>query len=182
MKINNYYKQKQMIARVNKKGDIIGKIEKWEAHRKGVLHKGFTLILKFGEFYVIQHRKHPAFDGVFDLTFSSHQIYIQNKLQSLDETINDALKREWHINKQDILSKPKSLGFVYYRANDPRSEFIEHEVDEILNIKIKNLPLPNHNFAYGYSLVDIKELTNKSGRIYPLLAPWVKRMIDKKMF
>jgi len=177
----DYYKQKQIIAKMDKKNSVIGKIEKWEAHRKGVLHKGFTLILVYGDYYVIQHRKHPAFDGVFDLTFSSHQIFLDNRLQSPAEAADEALKREWNINKKDLSSRPKTIGFVYYRANDTKSEFIEHEIDEILKVKVSNLPLPNHDFAYGYSLVNKKELMNKKGRIYPLLAPWVKKMIAKKL-
>ena len=43
--INSYYKQKQMIARVDRQGNILGQIEKWEAHRKGILHKAFTVAI-----------------------------------------------------------------------------------------------------------------------------------------
>lgn len=181
MKINNYYKQKQMIAKVDRKGNIIGKVEKWEAHKKGILHLGFTVILIYKGYYVIQHRKHPAFDGVFDLTFSSHQIFTKNGLQKTLESVLDALKRECHIDGKDLVSKPKNLGSLYYKAKDPKSEFTEHEIDEILIIKIKHLPSPNLNFAYGYSLVKKGELINKRGRIYQNLAPWVKVMLEKNM-
>ena len=171
-----------MIAQANKKGEILDGIEKWKAHREGVLHRGFTLILRCKDYYVLQHRKHPAFDGTFDLTFSSHQIYKNGKLQDTEEAIYEALDREWKLDKKDLVSKPKKLGVVYYREKDTKSIYTEHEMDEILTIEIKNLPIPNHEFAYGYSLIDKKELLNKKGRIYPLLAPWVKKMIEKKMF
>lgn len=181
MKINNYYKQKQIIARVDRKGNVIGKVEKWEAHRKGILHLGFTAILIYNGYYVIQHRKHPAFDGVFDLTFSSHQLFIQNNLQTTLEAVLEALKREYHIvDRKDLVSKPKNLGSLYYKAKDPKSEFTEHEIDEILVIKIKHLPSPNLDFAYGYSLVKRSELKNKKGRIYQNLAPWAREIIAQK--
>ena len=77
--MNSYYKQKQIIAKVNKKGEIIGKIDKWEAHKKGILHKALSVTLIYKNQYILQHRKHVAFDGVFDLTSSSHQIYIKNR-------------------------------------------------------------------------------------------------------
>ncbi|MCL4386858.1 hypothetical protein M1307_00490 [Patescibacteria group bacterium] len=179
---NSYYIKKQIIAKTNKKSEILGEIEKWEAHKKGILHKGFTLILRYKNFYVLQHRKHPAFDGTFDLTFSSHQIFKNKELQNIDEAIYEALDREWKLDKKNLVSKPKKLGVVYYKEKDTKSIYTEHEMDEILTIEIKNLPIPNHEFAYGYSLVDKKELLNKKGRIYPLLAPWVKKMIEKKMF
>ena len=103
----NYYKQKQMIAKVNKKGEVIGKIEKWEAHKKGILHRALSVTLIYNGDYILQHRKHPAFDGVFDLTSSSHQLFINDKLQTTIEATLDCLKREWHLSEKDFLGKHK---------------------------------------------------------------------------
>lgn len=176
---NSYYKQKQIIARVDKKGNIIGKIEKWEAHKKGILHKALTVGLIYKNKFILQHRKHPAFDGVLDFTSSSHQLFINGKLQTtLDATI-DTLKREWKLKKTDLLFEPKNLGAIYYKAKDKKSIYTEHEVCEILITEVKKLPVPNNDFAYGYSLVTKSELINKKGRIYENLAPWVKEMIKK---
>ena len=67
----NYLKQEQTIAKIDRDGNIIGGIEKWEAHKKGALHKGFSVILKYKNYYFLQHRKHPLFDGMYDLTIST---------------------------------------------------------------------------------------------------------------
>ncbi len=179
--MNKYYKQKQIIARVNKKGEIIGRIEKWEAHKKGILHKALTVSLIYKDHYVIQHRKHIAFDGVFDITISSHQLYINDKLQSTIEAGLDCLQREWNLTAKDFIGKPKILGAVYYKAKDEKSIFTEHEVCDMVEVKLKRLPQPNFDFAYGYSLVKKEELLNKNSRIYENLAPWVKVAIAKKM-
>ena len=176
-----YYKQKQIIARVDKKGNIIGKIEKWEAHKKGILHKALTVSLVYKDSYVIQHRKHIAFDGVFDLTVSSHQLFIKNKLQTTIEASLDCLKRELGLTSKDLLTKPKILGAVYYKAKDTKSIFTEHEVCDIVEIKLKRLPSPNFDFAYGFSLVKKEELVNKKSRLYENLAPWVKVAIEEKL-
>jgi len=176
----DYYKQKQIIARVDKKGEIIGKIEKWEAHKKGILHKAFTVALVYKDKFVLQHRKHPAFDGVYDLTISSHQLYLNNNLENTFDATYKTLKREWDLEKKDILSL-KLEGAVYYKARDTKSEFIEHEYCEILTVKVKKLPPPVFDYAYGYSLITKKELLNKKSRIYPLLAPWVLKMIEKNL-
>jgi len=127
----------------------------------------------------LQHRKHPAFDGVYDLTSSSHQIYVKDRLQTTIDATYECLKREWGLKKTDFLGGLKNEGAIYYKAKDPKSEFTEHEVCEMLIVKVKKLPTPNFDFAYGFSLVDKKELLNKKGRIYPLLAPWVKKMLGK---
>ena len=51
-------------------------------HTKGILHKALTIALIYKDQFIIQHRKHPAFDGVFDITSSSHQLFVNEKLQS----------------------------------------------------------------------------------------------------
>lgn len=177
--MNKYYKQKQIIAKVDREGNIIGKVEKWEAHRKGILHKAFSVGLVYKDYYLIQHRKHPAFDGVFDLTSSSHQLYINGKLETTIEATYKCLEREWYLQKKDIIGKPINEGAVYYKAKDTKSEFIEHEVCEMVFVKIKKIPTPNYEFAYGYSMVKKEDFLNKKGRIYENLAPWVKVEIEK---
>lgn len=179
--MNRYYTQKQIIARVDKKGNIIGQIEKWEAHRKGILHKALTVALIYKDYYIIQHRKHLAFDGVFDITSSSHQLYINGKLQTTLEATYQCLEREWGITKKDLLYVPKNLGAVYYKAKDKKSIYTEHEVCEILVSKVKKLPTPNFDFAYGFSLIKKEELLNKKSRVYENLAPWVIETINQKM-
>lgn len=179
--MKDYYKSQQIIAKVDRKGNVIGKIEKWEAHRKGILHKGFTVAVFYEDSLIIQHRKHPAFDATYDITISSHQLFVNGKLQDVVDATYDALKRELNIAKNDLISEPKKMGFVYYKAKDLKSEFTEHEIDDILVAKVKKIPTPNYEFAYGISLVKKEELSNKKSRIYENLAPWVRVMIAKNM-
>ena len=175
--MNKYYKTKQIIAKSNKAGDVIGGIEKWEAHRRGILHKALTVALVYKNNFIIQHRKHPAFDGVLDMTSSSHQLFINGKFQSTIEATYETLKREWNIMPDDLVDKPKNNGAIYYKAKDPKSEFTEHEICDILIARVKSLPMPNFEFAYGFSIVTKEEIVNKKGRIYQQLAPWVKKAI-----
>lgn len=177
----DYYKQKQIIARVDRKGNVIGKIEKWEAHRKGILHRGLSIALIYKDSYILQHRKHPAFDGVYDLTTSSHQLFIKNKLQDTIECAIIALKREWDIKDKDLIGKPKNLGFVYYKTKDSKSIYTEHEVCDMLIVEIKKIPTPNYDFAYGFSLVTKGELVNKKSRVYENLSPWTIKAIEENL-
>lgn len=179
--MNSYYKVKQIIAKVNLKGEIIGKIDKWEAHRKGLLHKALTIALLYKGDFLIQHRKHPAFDGVFDITSSSHQIFKNGKLQTSIETTYDTLEREWNLSKNDLMYAPKNKGAIYYKAKDAYSEFTEHELCDILISEVRKIPTPSLDFAYGFFLVKKDEVLNKKSRIYQNLAPWVKKAIADKM-
>ncbi|VVA44058.1 conserved hypothetical protein [Candidatus Roizmanbacteria bacterium] len=167
----DYYKKELFLAKVDKDDNILGKIERWQAHKEGILHRGFTMILTYQNRIVLQHRKHLAFDGFFDLTFSSHQIYINDVLQTDEDAINDTLKREWNIDQSGIKNIPKYLGKFYYKAKDLNSVFTEHEIDYIYVAELKDLPNPNPNFAYGFELVSKEEINKYK------VAPWVKEII-----
>jgi isopentenyldiphosphate isomerase len=178
----DYLKEKQMIALVNEQDEIIGQVEKWEAHKKGLLHRAFTLLIFFQGKILLQHRKHPVFNNVFDATISSHQIYkTGHELQTDEEAIIDTLKREWGYTSQDLATPLTELGKIYYQAKDPYSEYLEHEVCHIWSCAVHELRLPNMEFAYGFSLKDKKDLLNAFDPLYPLLAPWVHKSIEDKL-
>lgn len=176
--MNNYYKQKQVIAKIDREGNVVGQVEKWEAHKKGILHKALTIALIYNKQYVIQHRKHPAFDGAYDVTSSSHQLFVNGELQTTEEATYECLKREWNLEKND-LGELRNLGVIYYKAKDPKSKYSEHEMCDILIAELKIKLQPNLDFAYGFLLAEKQELENKKSKIYEKLAPWVIEAIKQ---
>ena len=177
----DYYKKKIMIARCDRKGNILGEIERWEAHEKAILHRAFTVAVTYKGKLIVQHRKHPVFDGVLDVTSSSHQIYEKGTLQDTIEATYLCLKREWNIEKKDLIKHPKDLGTVYYKAKDKFSIYSEHEVCNIVVCEVKKLPQIVEEVSYGYSLATKKELSNIKSRLYQNLAPWVQAMLKKNL-
>lgn len=169
------------LAQLNKKDNIIGKIEKWEAHKKGILHRGFTIVLKYKNYFILQHRKHTVFDGYLDLSFSSHPVYKRNTLQNDLTAIDLSLKREGNIKKTDLFLKPVYKGKVLYKAEDTKSGYIEHEVDHIYLAAVKNLPSFNSKYAYGFSLLTTEQLKNKESPFSKNLAPWVTAFLEKEL-
>lgn len=170
----NYYDQKQLIAAVDKNDQVTGKIEKWAAHKKGLLHRGFTVGLFYQNNIILQHRKHPVFDGYFDLTCSSHPVFRNGQLQDAIDAVYEALKREWNLEKSDLLPQVKNCGFVYYRTHDLKSGFLEHEICHLFISTATTLPSPDFKYAYGFSLLPQSKLT--SSRLP--FAPWVKKLIS----
>ncbi len=170
-----------MIAKCDKQGKILGEIERWEAHEKTILHRAFTVALFYKNKLILQHRKHPVFDGVMDVTSSSHQIFANGQLQDTIEATFDCLGREWGIGKKDLEKQPKDLGTIYYKAKDKYSIYSEHEVCNIVVASVKKLPANNSEVSYGYSLVTKKELYNSTSRLFETLAPWAKVMIQERM-
>lgn len=177
----DYLNALQYLAHVDHNDTIIGKVERWEAHEKGILHRAFTLTLTYQNQLLLQHRKHPVFDGIYDVTISSHPIYIGNTLQDHHEAIYKTLMREWNIGAQHLSSKPHYQGKFYYQAADPHSRYQEHEICYVYTCELKNLTLPNLETAYGMSLQSAEQIKNENNPLYPLLAPWVKQMIKEDL-
>jgi len=178
----DYYKQEQFLAEVDSADKIKGEIEKWEAHKKGVLHRGYTVVLTVGDLVLLQHRKHPVFDNVFDLSFSSHQIFKENILQDDFSAIYEGLFREWSIKKEEVINKPLFLRTVYYKEKDMKSGYIEHENDYIYHVELKKIPSFSPDFAYGFISLKKSEIYNKIQHLQYPAAPWVKEFLKQRLF
>lgn len=179
----DYYKKKIVILEVDKNDKPLGKVERWLAHKQGILHRGFTVVLISNKQLILQHRRHPAFDGLYDLSFSSHPVYINNKLQSMEEAIYQTLTREWNLKKEDLKTGLKFIDKFYYQARDPKSIYTEHEIDYIYAGELNKLPKPNPDFAYGYKIINQQPVSSFEFRVSDLiLCPWVKQIIANKSF
>lgn len=180
MNSSEHYQKKLSLAQVDKNNQITGQIERWQAHKENVLHRGYTVILIYKNQFILQHRKHLVFNKCYDLSFSSHQTYRDQTLQSDVEAIDEGLIREWNITQKDLVTPLIKKGHIYYQAKDPDSEFSEHEIDIIYQAELKNLPQPNLEYCFGFELMN-KEiiLTGKS----PItnFTPWVKVILHNNL-
>ncbi|GIW62558.1 MAG: hypothetical protein KatS3mg090_0384 [Patescibacteria group bacterium] len=182
-----YYKKKIYLPQIDKKGKIIGKVERWQAHFEGILHIGFTTLLKFKDQILIQIRKHPIFDGKLDLSFSSHPYYKHNKLIYNKTSIIETLTREWIWENQQGLPQQTDIKFLFkikYRSQDKQNKLgriLEHEINHYYIINLKTLPKPNPDYSYGYAFITEKKLKNLD--LYPfkptMFAPWIKIILKK---
>lgn len=177
--LKNHYTKKIFVGLCDRNGVVKNGMERWDAHKKGALHRAFTLVIIYKNKLVVQHRKHPVFGGVLDITISSHQEYVNKNLEGFEKSALKTLEREWNIKKSDIVGEISDKGFVYYKAKDKYSGYTEHEICSVLKVKVKKLKSPNFEFAYGYSFISRNELKNINTRLYKSLAPWVKVMIKK---
>src|SRR5690349_3560247 len=133
--MSDLFDNNPVIATSDKNGNIIGALDSNYAHSKGVLHKGISVILQYKESYVLQHRKSYLFNGSFDLSCSSHPIYKRGKLEKDEDVAWRMLKKQWKISKTGTFGRLTNIGFLYCRAKDDKSKFIEHEMREVFVIK-----------------------------------------------
>lgn len=166
------------IPQVDEQDQFIAPVERWKAHREGILHRAFTVAVYYDGKIICQHRKHPVFDKVFDLTASSHPQVIDGSIQSVEEAVFATLAREWGMKKTDV-QLLKNVGFALYDDKDPNSEYREHEYCYLLTCETTRLPIVNTEVAYGYSLVSKEEQNDPVKRALYQFAPWVRAFLAK---
>ena len=176
--MDDYYKKIFYLAQVDKSDCPVGKVERWEAHQKGILHRGFTAILIVENKVIFQKRRHPVFDGYWDISFSSHPIYENDQLQDNKDAILRTLKREWIIKETIKKEEIKYLEKFYYKAKDEQSGLIEHEIDYLYKLDLNFMPNFNRDYAYEIKAID-KDLLKDKNSLKKIskeikLAPWVK--------
>lgn len=168
----DYYKEKQYLAKVDKQNNVIGKVERWEAHKKKILHRGFSVCLLYKGQAILQHRKHLLFDGTVDLTGSSHPMYINDVLESNEDAVFRCLEREWVFDRKDLVTPLIDKGTFYYKADDALTEYAEHEVCHLYVAEVKKVPLVSSEYAYGQSVVDVNKLKNSKFPLTKAFTPW----------
>ena len=115
---------------------------------------------------------------IIAVSFSSHQLYVDGKLQEDVVSILDGLQREWGIHAEDIVEDITFSRKVEYKAFDDVSGYYEHEIDRIYTVELGKLPVPNYEFAYGFYTVHRNNVAKlEDPRIQSLLAPWVNVML-----
>ena len=172
--MEEYYQRKLYIPKVNEKNEVVGKVERWEAHKKGVLHRGFTVALFYKDKVICQHRKHPVFDGYLDFTASSHPVFRGKELQPEIDAVHQTLEREWGIGRELLLSPLELRAGLIYKGKD-ESGYIENEHCNLYVGKVKHLPKVNFKYAYGYSLLSLEEI--KKLPLGNFFSPWAKAFI-----
>lgn len=173
----DYFSQKIDLIKIDKKDTVKGPVERWQAHKEALLHRGFTCIIKIEDKIVVQKRKHKIFNNVFDLSFSSHPVFVKNKPQTLEEAVKTNLKREWNF-KGKILDL-RFLEKYYYKVQDEQTKFFEHEINYLYLLKLKGEITNNPDFSYGMDILTIDNLIKKFKQFN--FAPWVKKIPLKKI-
>ncbi|MCS7093263.1 MAG: NUDIX domain-containing protein [Patescibacteria group bacterium] len=173
MNREEYFSQKIDLIQVDRKDKELGPVDRWKAHLKGVLHRGFTCIIKNNGLFVIQKRKHKVFNNVFDLSFSSHPRYLKkDHVQSVEEAIKENFKREWRLK-----GKITSLRFLekyYYKEKDPHSDYTEHEINYLYLMEIEGKIENVEEFSYGMDYISLENILKKFKNFN--FAPWVKKL------
>jgi isopentenyl-diphosphate Delta-isomerase len=141
----------EFVILVDEQDNELGLMEKMEAHRKGVLHRAFSVFVfnDKGQF-LLQQRAYSKYHsgGLWTNTCCSHP--------RQGESVLEAAKRRLHEEMGFTCQLEEQFSFIYNRKLD--NELTEHELDHVVFGKYNEAPVLNPDEVCAYSYVDKEEL------------------------
>lgn len=167
----------EIINLVNIEGEVVGSIEKLEAHQKGLLHEAFSIfIFNKNKELLLQRRALEKYHsgGLWTNTCCSHT--------RVNEDLNIAIHRRMVEEMGfDILNIKKIYSFIYKVALE--KNLIEHEYDHVLVGEYTDEVInPNPDEVCDYKWVSIEWLMQDvilNPRDY---TEWLKIILNDDVF
>jgi isopentenyl-diphosphate delta-isomerase len=168
------------VVLVNSKNEVLGEMEKMEAHRKGLLHRAFSVfVFNSANELLMQKRASSKYHsgGLWTNTCCSHP--------RLNENIIDAGKRR--LMEEMGFTTDLSEMFVFIYKADLDNQLIEHEYDYVLIGKFEDNPVINldevEDFAYwnmDFIELDMEQNPKKYTEWFKICFPKLKEMLNLK--
>jgi len=157
---------------VNFQDQVIGKMEKLEAHQKGLLHRAFSVfVFNSNKELLLQKRALGKYhsEGLWTNTCCSHP--------SPGETIENAAKRRLQEEMGYSCQLNTTFSFIYDVQLD--NELIEHELDHVV-IGISNVdPILNSEEASDFKWMCLKEIKEDIKSNSENYTSWFKIILDE---
>ncbi len=164
--------KKEYVVVVNKNNKKIGIEEKLSAHKKGLLHRAFSIFVfnSKGEF-LLQQRAQIKYHspGLWSNTVCSHP----KPNETYKQAIHRRLKEEMGFD-----CELKKLFCFIYKAELPNG-LIEHEYDCVFVGKFDGIPQPNPQEVMNYKWVPLKKLKQDVKNNSNRYTVWFKIALNK---
>ncbi|MGB0881965.1 MAG: isopentenyl-diphosphate Delta-isomerase [Vicingaceae bacterium] len=158
---------KEEVVLVDSNDNELGTMEKMEAHKKGVLHRAFSVFIfnSKGE-VLLQKRAKSKYHcgGLWSNTCCSHP----RKNESLSAATTRRLNEEMGM-KAELLH---SFSFIYRAELD--DNLIEHELDHVFIGYSNDIPFYNTDEVEGYCYLSPEELLLGFEKHPNEYTPWLK--------
>lgn len=157
---------------VNEEDDPIGTMEKMEAHREGLLHRAFSVLVfnSKGEMLLQKRAKskyHSA--GLWSNACCSHPKPGENT----DDAAKRRMKEELGIDIQ-----PKYLYKFKYKV-ELENDLIEHEFDHVYVCQFDGAPMINRNEIEAFSYLSLDELKYQLSQSPHLYTYWLNIIVNE---
>jgi len=157
-----------MLVDVN--DQAVGTMEKMEAHRRGLLHRAFSIVLFNGEGkLLLQKRSKNKYhsSGLWTNTCCSHPV----PGEKMEDATRRRLKEEMGIDLQPTFS----YKFIYKAQLD--HDLIEHELDHVFVGVFNGAPDINIREVEDWKYVDLQWLKGDMVKNPAAYTEWFKLMV-----
>ncbi|BCN29350.1 isopentenyl-diphosphate Delta-isomerase [Anaeromicropila herbilytica] len=164
----------EYIIEVNQEDQELGQVEKMEAHRKGILHRAFSIfIFNSKNQLLLQKRNTNKYHsgGLWTNTCCSHP--------RVGEKLEDAVDRRLMEEMGFHCELSERFSFTYQVQLD--HNLMEHEYDHVFIGRYEGNVLPDENEVEAYKWVDILELSEDLKANPHLYTFWFRSIYDKVM-
>lgn len=159
------------IILVDENDNAIGTMEKMEAHRKGVLHRAFSVLLfnSNGD-VLLQKRSKSKYHsgGLWTNTCCSHPLP--------HESINDATRRRL-IHEMGIDVQPE-FAFKFIYKTDLDKNLIEHELDHVFIGTFDGIPVINKDEVSEWKFMNLTSIRNDMKQYPESYTSWFKIIVN----
>jgi isopentenyl-diphosphate delta-isomerase len=161
----------EQVILVDNKDLPIGKMDKMEAHEKGLLHRAFSVfIFNSKNELLLQQRAKSKYHsgGLWTNTCCSHPRWDEENLAAAKRRLNEEMG----------LSCDLSYGFNFTYKADFSDGLIEHELDHVFFGSTDELPSINLEEVEGYKYMDLDTLKKDIIEHPDLYTPWLKICLE----
>lgn len=149
----------------------IGTMEKMEAHRKGLLHRAFSVLLfnSKGELLLQKRAKNKYHSGgLWTNTCCSHPLP--------QESIQQAARRR--LNEEMGIDLVPTFAFKFIYKTDLDKRLIEHEYDHVYTGVFDGTPSINKDEVEEWKFMDLDSLRQDMKRYPEAYTTWFKIIVN----
>jgi isopentenyl-diphosphate delta-isomerase len=157
----------ESVVLVDEKDNAIGVMEKMEAHRKGLLHRAFSILLfnSKGEILLQKRAMHKYHSGgLWTNTCCSHPL----PGETMEEATSRKLKQEMGIEATFEFS------YKFFYRTDLEKGLVEHECDHVYIGTFNGVPYINKEEVEDWKFIDIKSLQRDINKNPDAYTQWFK--------
>lgn len=139
------------VVLVDENDNVVGQMEKMEAHKKGLLHRAFSVFIFNGEKkLLLQQRAFSKYHspGLWTNTCCSHP--------RASESLEDAVQRRLH-EEMGMDCKVKKMFHFIYKA-DVANGFTEHELDHVFFGYSDRAPIINPDEVNSWKYMKMEDI------------------------
>lgn len=159
------------VVLVDREDNALGTMEKMEAHRKGLLHRAFSILLFDQQGRILlqkrsQNKYHSS--GLWTNTCCSHPL----PGERLEEATRRRLREEMGIDLQPVFA----YTFIYKAPLD--HNLIEHELDHVFVGTFEGTPLVNKKEVEDWKYADLNWLREDILKNPDAYTVWFKLIVN----